>query len=141
MDYLIGSVVTTLLFILGRRIFANADSRVQPLPVAYSQSYIYRIIGPMVRLIELTKRRETQVSKYEDSLNIKVVLSENKAYWITNNTFYVANEEDGVIDKESTKPVDTISMDKVQLDKMMFIVEALTEGDDDEPRNSRKQGL
>jgi len=138
MDYLIGSVVTTLLFILGRRIFAKTNSKVKPLPVVYSQSYIYRIIGPMVRLIELTRRRETQVSKYEESLNIRVILSENKAYWISNNTFYVANEEDGVIDKESTKPVDTISMDKVQLDKMMFIVEALTEGDEDEHRNSRK---
>ncbi len=35
---------------------------------------------------------------------------------------------DGTVDKDSTTRVDTDSMSKVQLDKMLFIVDKLREG-------------
>jgi len=41
----------------------------------------------------------------------------------------VANvDEEGQIDYNSKKGVDTYTMDKIQLDKTIFIVEKLTEG-------------
>jgi len=43
----------------------------------------------------------------------------------------VADIVDGQVDKSNSQEVDTMSMDKVQLDEMMFIVEKLREGEDD----------
>lgn len=141
MDYLIGSVVTATLFFIGKYIFSKKEHKVMTISTGYSQSYIYSIIGPVLRVISLTKKLKTQSADYESSQYVKVVLADHKAYWISNNTFYVADEEDGIIDKETAKPVDTISMDKVQLEKMIFIVETLTEGAKDEDRNSRNKEL
>jgi hypothetical protein len=41
-----------------------------------------------------------------------------------------------LIDKDSAEQVDTISMDKVQLDKMLFIMDKLREGINDDSRGS-----
>jgi hypothetical protein len=54
---------------------------------------------------------------------------ESQAYWIRSNVFYTADlNEMGLVDFDSARPVDTMTMSKVQLDKMSFIVEKLTEG-------------
>jgi hypothetical protein len=58
----------------------------------------------------------------------RMIFTEDKAYWIKDNAFYEAKVVDGEIDKENAKVVDTMAMDKVELDKMIFIVEKLTEG-------------
>ena len=55
-------------------------------------------------------------------------MTDDRAYWIKDNTFYEANLVDGEVDKNTTKVVDTMTMDKVELDKMAFIVQKLTEG-------------
>ena len=59
---------------------------------------------------------------------INVAIIEGKAYWIYNNTFYEADMIDDVIDKGSSKPVDTINMTLYELNKMLFIVDHLNEG-------------
>ena len=56
-----------------------------------------------------------------------VVVGKN-AYWIKDNVFYEADVVDGDVDKKTARQVDTMAMDKVQLNKMMSIVEKLTEG-------------
>lgn len=141
MDYLIGSIVTAALFIFGNKLFVKFAPKPVRVKTTYSQSSVYRVIGPIVRVLSLTKKLNTQASKHQDSMYVRVVLVDNKAYWISNNIFYVADEEDGIINKETTKPVDTISMDKVQLEKMIFIVETLTEGAKNEDRNSGNKEL
>ena len=62
---------------------------------------------------------------------------DSKAYWIKDNVFYSADmAPDGTVDKDTTQKVDTFSLNKVQLDKMVFIVDRLTEGLDDDSRYS-----
>jgi hypothetical protein len=58
----------------------------------------------------------------------RVVFLENQAYWIKNNTLFVADMEEGFVDEQTTREVDTMGMDRVQLEKVIHIVEALTEG-------------
>jgi hypothetical protein len=41
-----------------------------------------------------------------------------------------------LIDKDSAEQVDIMSMDKIQLDKMLFIMDKLREGIDDDNRGS-----
>jgi hypothetical protein len=95
------------------------------------------MVKPFLDLNAPRRRQKTQSSVYEDKMHVKVVLVGDEAYWILNNVLFVANEIDGMIDKETTRPVDTMGMDKVQLDKMIFIVETLTEGKSDEDWDTR----
>lgn len=69
---------------------------------------------------------------------LRVAIIDNLAYWISDNAVFVAGiNEDGFIDKESARPIDTMGMDKVELDKIGFIVERLTEGNNNDSGNTR----
>jgi hypothetical protein len=60
---------------------------------------------------------------------VRAIAVEDQIYWIADNAFYTANIVDGDIEENSTRLVDTMAMDKVQLEKMMFIVDKLREGE------------
>jgi hypothetical protein len=62
---------------------------------------------------------------------MKIMIVKDRAYWIKDNTFYVATVVDGQVNKETAKEVDTMAMSKVELDEMMFIVEKLREDNND----------
>lgn len=113
----------------------------KPVKVKLTQSLVYDNIKSFVVFEQKTKVVNTQVSEFEKSLYVPVVLADSQAYWILNNTLYVADQIDGMIDKETTRPVDTMHMDKVQLDKTIYIVDALTEGAENDNWNSRNKNL
>ena len=81
-------------------------------------------------------KSKTQSKLHYDKTNIKVIIFDNDAYWIKDNIFYKAPLVDELIDKEAAEQVDTIHMDKVQLDKMLFIMDKLREGINDDSRGS-----
>jgi len=99
-------------------------------PIRYSQSHIHSLVFPLLPKPEkIRKVIKSQASIIDRQNNIKVIIMDNKAYWIKDNTFYTAEMSiDGTVNKESTSRVDTNSMSKVQLDKMLFIVDKLREG-------------
>ena len=53
---------------------------------------------------------------------------DDQAYWVKDNVFYTADMDEGDVNKNTTREVDTMTMNKVQLDKMMFIMDRLREG-------------
>lgn len=71
---------------------------------------------------------KTQSTIQHDKTNIRVIILDNNAYWIKDNMFYKAPLVNELIDKESAEQVDTMGMDKVQLDKMLFIMDKLRDG-------------
>jgi hypothetical protein len=74
------------------------------------------------------KNAMTQSKKHESMESIKVIIMDNSAYWIKNNAFYTAEvDEFGTVDKDTTRVVDTMGMDDVQLDQMLFIIDRLKE--------------
>jgi hypothetical protein len=81
-------------------------------------------------------KSRTQSKLHYDKSNIKVIILDNNAYWIKDNIFYKAPLVNELIDKDSAEQVDTIHMDKVQLDKMLFIMDRLREGINDDSRGS-----
>jgi hypothetical protein len=82
---------------------------------------------------------KTQSKNHYEKTNVKVIILDNQAYWIKNNIFYKAPLVNQLIDKDSAEEVDTINMDRVQLDKMLFIMDKLREGKTDDSRGSRDQ--
>lgn len=75
------------------------------------------------------KKKEVnrQSAKHDKNVNIRVIIMDDQAYWIKDNVFYTAELNHGIVDKETTKEVDTMTMNKVQLDKMIFIIDRLRE--------------
>ena len=81
-------------------------------------------------------KTRSQSKIHFDKTNIKVIIFDNSAYWIKDNIFYKAPLVNQLIDKDAAEQVDTIHMDKVQLDKMLFIMDRLREGINDDSRGS-----
>lgn len=70
----------------------------------------------------------TQLTKHKQKGMIKVIVLGNQAYWVSDNKFYVAEAIDGEVQKNTAKPVDIDSLSKVDLDKMLFILDSLRDG-------------
>lgn len=67
----------------------------------------------------------------EDEINeesVSVAVIEDKAYWVINNTFYVAEIVDGEIDRSSSRPINAFEMSTSDIKKMLFILDNLVEG-------------
>jgi hypothetical protein len=129
MEYFLGAVSTILIFLFFAKTEKYDDYSIKNTTIRYSQSHIFELLNPLLKDVRFVKKQKnTQSKKYYEKTNLKVVFVENNAYWIKENVFYVANLENGVINNESVRTVDTIGMDKVQLDKMLFIMDRLREG-------------
>ena len=137
MEYFLGSAITMIaMFVTTRLISSTQVNKKNDIP-RYSQSHIHMLILPVLPEIRQYKKRAiTQSTKHEEKTNIRVVILENKAYFVKNGTFYCADMNGTEIDKASSTLVDTIGMDKVQLDKMLFIMDKLREGINDDSRGS-----
>ena len=100
--------------------------------INYSQSHIYDLMRPFLEFADVVSSNvPTQSINYLNNAYMKVMVVNSKAYWIKNNTFYVADVVEGEVKKETTKEVDTMAMDRVELNEMLFIVEKLREESDD----------
>jgi hypothetical protein len=131
MEYLAGSALTLLgMFALSVFYFKNRlDFSKNANVIRYSQSHIYEIIRDYIPLSSFDKREiKTQSRNHQNSIYTRVVFAGDQAYWIKDNTLFVADMEEGLVNEETTRQVDTMAMDSVQLKKVVSIVEALTEG-------------
>lgn len=141
MEYLIGFFVgVTLILSAYRYMIGRGLTENREIVVSYSQSHIFNILKPFAGIVYNTAKPiiKTQTTEYEKSQTVKVIMTDGQAYWIRDNVFYTADiNEDYSVDNDSTRTVDTMSMDKVQLDKIIFIVERLTEDADNDDSNSR----
>jgi hypothetical protein len=122
----------TILLVLFTYVFASKSNHK---PQIMSQSMLlYRFNYGKKYLRKMTNK--TQSKMHYDKTNVKVIILDNQAYWIKDNIFYKAPIDGQSIDKESAEQVDTMHMDKVQLDKMLFIMDKLREGINDDSRGS-----
>ena len=140
MEYFLGSAITMLaMYVTTRLIAYNKVDNKKDIP-RYSQSHIHMLILPLLPEIRKYKKKMiTQSSKHEERTNIKVVIVDNKAYFIKNGTFYCADMHGTEIDGATATSVDTMAMDKVQLDKMLFIMDQLRDGKKDDSGDSGNQ--
>lgn len=130
MDYLLGSAVTLSTLVLVFLIIRRYSLKNKISPTRYSQAYIHDLTQPLyIYDIAASESKKSQLTKHYDSLYLKTLILNGNAYWIKNNTLFVAKmSEDGMIDQDTAVQVDTMSMNKVQLDEVVLIVEELTRG-------------
>jgi hypothetical protein len=128
----IGITVTLLLIVYVLILKNSIKNNKQPIISQSMLQYRYSSRKNNSRRI----KSKTQSKLHYDKTNIKVIIFDNDAYWIKDNIFYKAPLVDELIDKEAAEQVDTIHMDKVQLDKMLFIMDRLREGIGNDSRSS-----
>ena len=101
--------------------------------VVYRQSDIHQIVKNFIPkdLFELPKQ-PSQARKHLSNNTVKVLIIEDQAYWVHGNMFYVADTEEGSVNPETVRPVDTNNMSKRDIDKMLFILDSLRNGNSDD---------
>ena len=107
--------------------------------VVYRQSDIHQIVKNFIPkdLFELPKKL-SQARKHLSNNTVKVLIIEDQAYWVHANMFYVADTEEGSVNPETVRPVDTNNMSKRDIDKMLFILDSLRNGNSDDSSSTWK---
>jgi hypothetical protein len=126
MEFLLGVVISSILTVFVFYASKKINSHYPSIKVTVSQSRTHFMYPPVI--LPIRERPETQAIRHSIKTMTRVIFTKQKAYWIQDNALYEADIENGLVVEDSTKVVDTMSMDKVQLDEMMFIVQKLTEG-------------
>ena len=129
MEFLLGFALAIATVLVFRFFIVKNINESESWSIKYSQTRIHEIIKNYVPEYEFEiKRPITQAQNHKNSMYTRVVFVENQAYWIKNNTLFVADMEEGMVNEDTTREVDTMGMNKVQLEKVINIVDALTEG-------------
>lgn len=132
MEYFLGSIITLIILVVSNIVLKPVVSKTRDMSIKYSQSYIYALMAPLLDYVPRdVEKLNTQSMKYIENSYVRVVIVDSSAYWIKDNALYRADMVAGAVDKSTTTRVDTMTMDKVELEKTLFIVEKLREGFDD----------
>jgi hypothetical protein len=135
MEYFAGSLVTLITMYIVAKLVRNPINNVRRVQTRFSQSRQYELVKNFIP-VSTRPKLNTQASKHTDSQYTRIVFLGDVAYWIEDNRVYTAHFEDGIVDYENKKTVDMTTIDKVELDKMIFVVERLTEGLSNDSGNS-----
>ena len=117
------------------KLINHPKNNVKSVKTNFSQSRQYELVADFMPVIP-TKPIISQSIKHERSQYSRIFFVGDDAYWIEDHRVYTAKFTDGIVDHENKKTVDMTTIDKVELDKMIFVVERLTEGLSDDSSNS-----
>jgi hypothetical protein len=134
MEYLVGAIVSFILMFSMVYILRERETH-KKIKIQTRQSIMFELVKASMTFFQYDKPLVTQATKHDNRDKVRVLIVENKAYWISNNAVFEAEVSDGNFDHSQGKVVDTMGMDKVELDKLSFIVETLTEGDNNDSSN------
>jgi hypothetical protein len=97
--------------------------------IKYSQSTIFENTRHfMPKNLEEETKIISQAMQHVERHMIKVIIVDDKAYWVKDNIFYTAETDRGSIIHETVQPVDTTNMSKQDVDKMLTILDNLGKG-------------
>ena len=130
METIFNFVMLALAVAYIRLLIVGKKSKSKPPLVTPSQSSnLLSFNNRVISLLKEPEPKKTQTTDYVSKTSIRAIVVDNQMYWISDNAFYTATLVDGNIEENSTRLVDTMTMDKVQLEKMIFIVDKLREGE------------
>ena len=97
--------------------------------IVYSQSSIHLMIKDFLPKTLYEKPiQNSQSLKHIERNTVKVIFIDGKAYWVNNNIFYCADAFENNVNIDTTSPVDTTNMSKKDIEKMLFILDNLKNG-------------
>jgi archaellin len=97
--------------------------------ILYRQSDMHNILKDFFFKDIFDDKVVTSQSKiWREKQTTRVVIIDQKAYWVSNNMFYVGDTVEGKVRPETGRPLDTTKMSKKEIDKMLFILDNLKNG-------------
>jgi hypothetical protein len=137
-EYFLGSLVTLVSIIMFNKFTNKLTQSNIPIP-KFSQSIKAELFKSyLINVISPKPSKKTQSTEHLKKNSKKAFFIGKDVYWIEDGFLQTAKIFDNQIDETTKKKVDTHSLDKVELDKMIFIVDKLTEGNKDDSGNSGK---
>lgn len=129
MDAIVGFVLGVIATAFGAALsqFGKLLSSSQNVKMLVSQSRTHAMLYSVMNDNSLPDL-DTQATRFFDDNQFRVLYTEDNAYWIKDNSVYRARIENGMVNVDSEEKLDIFSMDKVELEEMIFIIEKLTEG-------------
>jgi len=138
MEYILGSIITLISFFIFNKMTKKIISEKMHIPI-FSQSRKLELIkNYLINVTSPIEETKTQSRENAKKNSIKAFFWADNVYWIENGFLVTAKLNNDKIDETTKKKVDTHSLDKVELDKITFIVDKLTEGNKDDSGNSGK---
>jgi hypothetical protein len=117
------TVFSSIIIIISKRERKNFNK------VLYRQSDMHNILKDFFfKDIGNDKVFTSQSTLWKEKQTTRVVILDEKAYWISNNIFYVGESVNGKVKPETGQPLDTSNMSKKEIDKMLFILDNLKNG-------------
>ena len=113
--------------LLAYRIFSISPSFAFLWAILLETFYLIRESELDKHFSEIIRDAEEEMEEDEEDF-ISVAVIEDKAYWVINNMFYQADIIDGEVDKNSSRPVDAFKMSSKEINKMLSILDNLSEG-------------
>lgn len=109
--------------------------------VLYRQSDMHRMMKNFFtyELAQKPIEKKSQLQQRKSKDFTKVVIVEDQAYWVLDNIFYVAETENGKVKPETASPIDTESMSKKDVKKMLFILDNLKGGIENDSGGTRNE--
>jgi uncharacterized membrane-anchored protein YitT (DUF2179 family) len=141
-EYFLGFLVAIVMLIVFRLLGPRIIRADQVTKIKYSQSHIHDIIRynlPDEVFLPIKKSRQSY--SHEKKTSLKVVFLDKEAYWIKENKLFVADHEAGIVKEGTARGVDTMGMNKVQLEKVIYIVDILNEGTEDDRGYTGNKGF
>ncbi|MEY3378244.1 MAG: hypothetical protein RLZZ328_1404 [Bacteroidota bacterium] len=136
-EYAIGSIITIILLFVWSYKFNKTQPVTQAVKISYRQSSIHEVVKPYLSLSDFAKEpKKTQARNIRDRNHIRIIFIDGLAYWIANNSVYVADTNESGVIKESARIVDMMGINSVELDKMLFIMDKLTDRNTDDSGSS-----
>jgi hypothetical protein len=86
--------------------------------------------------IQNNNKPTSQLTKRLEKDMIRVIVMGSQAYWVSDNTFYVADALDGEVLTDTAKPVDVENMSRLDVEKMLSILDNLNSGQGKNDRSS-----
>jgi hypothetical protein len=135
MEYFAGSIVTLVTMYIVAKLVNHPKNNIKSVKTDFSQTRQYELTADFMPMPQ-PKPVVSQSRKHSQSQYTRIFFVGSDAYWIEDSRVYTAKFVDGIIDQENKKTVDMTTIDKVELDKMIFVVERLTEGLSNDSGNS-----
>ena len=97
--------------------------------IKYRQSDIHESVRTLIpKKLNNKEKIESQSVKHAANTMIKIIVIDSKAYWVKDNVFYSADTDNGDIISPTAEPIDISTMSKKDIDKMLFILDNLRKG-------------
>ncbi len=117
------AVFSSILIIIGKKERRSFNKTL------YRQSDMHNMLKEFFfRDIFDNKAASSQSKIWKEKKTTKFLVIDQKAYWVSNNMFYVGDADNGQVRPETGKPIDILTMSPKEVNKMLFILDNLNGG-------------